>query len=79
MEIKVLGTGCANCKKTKAIVAEAVADLSLDVEVGEVTDIADIMSYGVMSTTAIVIDGEVVKSGGVPKKAQVIEMIQAVA
>jgi small redox-active disulfide protein 2 len=77
MDIKVLGTGCPNCKKTKAVVAEAVAALNLDAEVSEVTEIADIMAYGVMSTPAIVIDGKVVKSGGVPKKEQVIQMIQS--
>ena len=79
MEIKVLGTGCPNCKKTKAIVAEAIAELHVDSKLTEVTDIGDILSYGVMSTPALVINGEVVMSGGVPRKAQVIEMIQAAA
>ena len=79
MEIKVLGTGCPNCKKTKAIVAEAVAELNVDADVVEVTDLAAILAYGVMSTPAVVINGDVVRSGGVPQKAQMIEMIRAAA
>ena len=79
MEIKVLGTGCPNCMKTKAIAAEAVKELNVDAEVIEVTDIADIMAYGVISTPAIVIDDKVVRSGGVPKKEQMKALIQAAA
>ena len=63
MEIKVLGTGCPNCKKTKAVVAAAVSELGVNAAVEEVTDLADIMAYGVMGTPALVIDGVVVGSG----------------
>ena len=76
MEIKVLGTGCANCKKTKTVAAEAVAGLGLDTPILEVTDIAEIMGYGVMSTPAVVIDGKVVRSGGVPTPQQMTQLIQ---
>ena len=76
MEIKVLGTGCNNCKKTKAVVAEAIKDLGLDIGVVEVQDIPSIMAYGVMSTPAIVIDEKVVSTGRVPAKSQVIQMIR---
>ncbi|MBE2239924.1 MAG: TM0996/MTH895 family glutaredoxin-like protein [Caldilineaceae bacterium] len=76
MQIKVLGTGCNNCKKTKAVVAEAIQELGLDAAVVEVQDIPSIMAYGVMSTPAIVIDEQVVSSGRVPAKSQVIEMIR---
>ena len=76
MEIKVLGTGCTNCKKTKAVVAEAIKDLGLDVSVVEVQDIPSIMAYGVMSTPAIVIDETVVSTGRVPAKSQVMQMIR---
>jgi small redox-active disulfide protein 2 len=77
MEIKVLGTGCPNCKKTKAIVAEALKELDVDVQVVEVQDIPSIMAYGVMSTPAIVIDEKVVSAGKVPAKSQVIAMIRS--
>ncbi len=76
MEIKVLGTGCSNCKKTKVVVAEAIKELGLDVPVIEVQDIPSIMAYGVMSTPAIVIDEQVVSSGKVPAKSQVVQMIR---
>ncbi|MCB0073579.1 MAG: TM0996/MTH895 family glutaredoxin-like protein [Caldilineaceae bacterium] len=77
MEIKVLGTGCPNCKKTKAVVAAAVSELGINAAVEEVTDLADIMAYGVMATPALVIDGVVVGSGGVPTKQQVEQLLRA--
>ncbi|MEZ4636591.1 MAG: thioredoxin family protein [Caldilineaceae bacterium] len=69
MVVKVLGTGCANCKKTKALFAQVIDELAIDAQLVEVTDIASIMSYGVMSTPGIVIDEKVVGAGGVPSKA----------
>ena len=76
MKLEILGSGCANCKKLEAITNEAVADLAInDVEVVKVTDMKDIMGYGVMSTPGLVIDGNVVSSGCVPAKAEVASMI----
>ena len=60
MEIKVLGTGCPNCKKTKAVIAEALKEMNIEASIVEVQDIPLIMAYGVMSTPAIVIDEKVV-------------------
>ncbi len=79
MEIKVLGTGCSNCKKTKAVVAEAIKEMGIDAAVVEVQDIPSIMAYGVMSTPAIVIDEKVVSTGRVPAKSQVMQMIRQAA
>ena len=76
MIIKVLGTGCDNCQKTKALAKEVVAELNLDAQVEEVTDIADIMAYGVMNTPGIVIDEKVVGSGGVPSHDQMVSLLQ---
>jgi len=76
MEIKVLGTGCNNCKKTKAVVGEAIRELGIAATLTEVQDIPSIMAYGVMSTPAIVIDEKVVSMGKVPAKSQVIQMIR---
>ena len=78
MEIKVLGTGCSNCKKTKAVVGEAIREMGVDATLIEVQDIPSIMAYGVMSTPAIVIDEKVVSTGKVPAKSQVIQMIRQV-
>ena len=77
MKIQVLGTGCANCKKTKTVVADAVKELNVDAQVIEVQDIPSIMAYGVMSTPAIVIDEKVVSMGKVPAKSQVMTMIRS--
>lgn len=75
MIIKVLGTGCANCKRVKALAAEVIEELQMEATLQEVTDIAKIMSYGVMSTPAIVIDEQVVTAGGVPSRQQMIDLI----
>ncbi|MGD9676968.1 MAG: thioredoxin family protein [Vulcanibacillus sp.] len=66
MIIKVLGTGCANCKKLEANVREAVSELGIEASVEKVEDLKDIMSYGVMKTPAIVVDGQVKVMGRVP-------------
>ena len=76
MEIKVLGSGCPNCKKTKAVVDEAVKEMKLDAKVVEEHDLAAIMGYGVLNTPAIVIDEKVVSAGKVPAKSQVMAMIR---
>ncbi|OQY35855.1 MAG: hypothetical protein B6243_04325 [Anaerolineaceae bacterium 4572_5.2] len=76
MIIKVLGSGCANCKMVKALAAEAIAELGAEAVVEEVTDIQAIMSYGVMSTPGIVIDEKLVGSGGVPSRQQMQQIIQ---
>lgn len=76
MVIKVLGTGCANCKKLKAMSAEILDEQGIDGEVVEVNDLSDIMSYGVMQTPGLVIDEKVVGFGGVPSKAQLRQLIQ---
>ncbi|NTW29579.1 MAG: thioredoxin family protein [Coriobacteriia bacterium] len=76
MVIKVLGSGCANCQKLEALAAQAVADLGLDAEVLHVTDIAQIMGYGVMSTPALVVDEQVKISGRVPSLAEVVAVLR---
>lgn len=76
MDIKVLGAGCANCNKLEQMVFNVLAELNIDASVTHITDFKDIMSYGVMSTPALVIDGEVKLSGGVPSKARLTEIIK---
>lgn len=71
MKIKVLGTGCANCKTTLKLIEEAVKAKGLTVELEKVEDLAAIMSYGVMSTPSVVIDGKVVHAGGVPERNKI--------
>ena len=75
MEIKILGTGCPNCKRLEKVTREAVADLAIDAEVTKVTEMTDIMRYPILATPGLVIDEKVVSSGRVPTKAEVTSMI----
>lgn len=67
MEIKVLGTGCAKCKKLEQITESVVKEAGLDANIEKVEDIYKIMQYGVMQTPGLVVDGKVVLSGRLPK------------
>lgn len=76
MEIKVLGSGCAKCNMLEDVTRQAVAKLGLEADVQHVTDMAEIMRYGVMSTPALVVDGQVRLSGRVPKVDDVVALLQ---
>jgi small redox-active disulfide protein 2 len=65
MKIQVLGTGCAKCKQLTASVERAVAELGLGVPVEKVEEIREIMKFKVMSTPALVVDGQVRSAGKV--------------
>ncbi len=69
--VKVLGTGCANCKATVKLIEDAARAKGVAVNLEKVEYIADIMAYGVMSTPGVVIDGKVVHAGGVPNRSAV--------
>ena len=70
-QIKVLGSGCRNCEITANVIALAAKEAGVSIEVEKVTDIAEIMSYGVMSTPGVVVDGKLVHAGSVPGPDQV--------
>jgi small redox-active disulfide protein 2 len=69
--IKVLGTGCRNCEITANVIAAAAKQAGVEIELEKITDIAEIMAYGVMSTPGVVVEGKLVHSGGVPGPDQV--------
>jgi len=75
-QIKVLGSGCRNCEITANAIAQAAKDAGVEVKVEKVTDIAEIMAYGVMSTPGVVVDGKVVHAGGIPGPDQVRAWVQ---
>lgn len=75
MEIKILGTGCAKCKQLEKIVRTAVDEMALDATVEKVTELTDIMEYGIMSTPGLVIDGEVRMAGRLPKLDEVKSLL----
>ena len=78
MIIKVLGTGCANCKTLEKHTRQAVTELGCGAEVQKVEDITKIIEYKVMRTPALVIDEKVVLSGRVPAISEIKELIQTV-
>jgi small redox-active disulfide protein 2 len=69
--IKVLGTGCANCKTTCKLIEEAAAAKGVVVQIEKVEDLQAIMGYGVMSTPGVVVDGKVVHAGGIPSRDKI--------
>lgn len=71
MKIQILGTGCPKCKKMAEHAETAAKDLGLDVELEKVTQIDQIMAYGVMMTPALVLDGEVKIVGKVPSVEEI--------
>ena len=71
VNVKVLGTGCANCQATVKLIEDTARAMSVAVNVEKVENIADIMAYGVMSTPGVVINGKVVHAGGVPNKSAI--------
>jgi len=74
-KLQILGTGCPKCKKLASVTEEAARALGTDYELEKVTDIKDIMSFGVMMTPALAVDGEVKAAGKVPSVEEVKELI----
>ena len=75
MEIAVLGTGCPKCHKLEEETRRAASELGLECEIRKVTEVADIMKFGVMLTPALVVDGEVKVVGKVPSLEEIKSMI----
>jgi small redox-active disulfide protein 2 len=68
MDIKVLGSGCANCRSTVALIESVAAARGVAVTLTKVEEMREIVGYGVMRTPGVVIDGKVVHAGGVPSR-----------
>lgn len=73
LTIKVLGSGCANCQRLAKEVEEALTENAIPFELVKVTDYADIMAYGVMSTPALVMNEKLLAAGRIPKRPQIVE------
>lgn len=76
MKIQILGTGCPKCNQLYQNAQLAVAESGVDAAVEKVTDLNDIMAFGVMVTPALAIDGQVKTSGKVPSTDDIKKMIQ---
>ena len=77
MDIKVLGTGCANCRNTIALIEQVAQARGVAVNLQKVEELRAIMSYAVMSTPGVVIDGKVVHAGGVPGRDKIEQWLAA--
>lgn len=76
IEIKVLGPGCANCKKLEQITRKVVDALAADANITKVDNYQQIVEMGVMATPGLVINGEVVSSGRIPSEAEITEWVE---
>ncbi len=74
--IKILGTGCAKCKQTEAVVREVVEKNGFDAEIIKVEDIMEIMQYNVLTTPVVVIDEEIKIKGRVPSASEIEELLK---
>lgn len=74
--VKVLGSGCAKCNQLEEATKEALKQLGMDTTIEHVTDFAQIATYGVMTTPALVVDGKVLSYGKVLKTEEVVELLK---
>jgi small redox-active disulfide protein 2 len=75
MEIKILGTGCSKCKTLEKITRDVVAANGIEANITKIEDIMEIMKYGVMTTPALVVDGNVVVKGRIPSAEEIKQML----
>lgn len=75
MGVKVLGPGCAKCKTTFQVIEKVIKENNLDVKLTKVDDIMEMMSYNIMTTPAVVVDGEVKMKGQVPSESDVKRLL----
>ena len=77
LNIKILGSGCANCELLEKLIRKVIDTLRVEAEIIKVTDPAIYVDYGVMSTPALVINEECLSSGRIPSMSELTQMIQA--
>jgi small redox-active disulfide protein 2 len=75
LNIKILGTGCPNCKKLEQETRKAVTSLAVKAEFEKVTDYQKIMEFDILSTPGLVINGKVVSSGKIPSQSEIVSML----
>lgn len=75
LTIKVLGSGCANCKKLEALAHQVVDQMGVEADILKVTEYPDIMAYNIMSTPGLVINEKVVSHGRIPSAAEVTTFV----
>ena len=76
MKIQILGTGCSKCKQTEANAIKAVDSLGMDADIEKITDINQIIDFGVTATPALAVDGEVRFSGKIPSVEEIEKILK---
>ena len=79
MHVKVLGPGCARCKRVEELTREAAAEAGIPVEIEHVTDTARILDYPIVSTPGLVVEEEVKMSGRLPRREEVVAWLKEAA
>lgn len=74
-KIQILGTGCAKCKKLAENAEQAAKTLGLEYEMEKITDLSEIMNFGVMTTPGLAVDGKVLSTGKLPSPAEIEKML----
>ena len=77
VNIKVLGSGCANCKRLEATARKVVATLAIEAEIEKVTDYAEIMKWPILSTPGLVINDKLVSAGRIPSEQEITNWLTA--
>jgi small redox-active disulfide protein 2 len=75
LTIKVLGAGCANCKRLEQITRKAIENLAIEAELIKITDYGEIAEYNVISTPGLVINEQLVSSGRIPSESEIISFL----
>jgi small redox-active disulfide protein 2 len=76
MKVQILGVGCAKCKMLEDRVRHLVSEYRLNIEIEKVTDLTEIMEYGILMTPGLLIDGVVKSAGSVPKEKQLLTWLK---
>jgi small redox-active disulfide protein 2 len=77
LNVKILGSGCANCKRLEATARKVIASLGIEAEVEKVTDYAEIMKYPILSTPGLVVNEKLVSAGRIPSEAEIAGWMKA--
>jgi small redox-active disulfide protein 2 len=77
MKIKILGSGCANCKRLEQITRKVIEQQGVEAEIEKVTNMVDIMEWPILSTPGLVIENNLVASGRIPTEAEITEWVKA--
>ncbi len=77
LKIKVLGSGCANCKKLEAVTRKVIKSLAIEAEIEKVTDYSEIMKYPILSTPGLVINEKLVSAGRIPSDKEIVDWLTA--